>query len=397
MSGTLQNPAVAALAGAGTSIAAGLLLLKRYLEKELQAPRLLHGHPEDEAHDQIMLLKIRLLLNDYWPHPFLEFSGYTSTIWSGINAVIPRKCPGSFEELTLADGGKMLLHWADPPDEPSDRVVLVLPGVNNHSKMGFIQETMRHFRSEGYHAVSLNYRGMLGMKLSSPRIGWFDAWQDLPEVAAHIKAVLPHAQLFGVGFSMGGMVLLKHLGEAGEQTMFTAAVTVGAPVDLPAVAAALESSVKKLGMNLILTMGSKVKQMRTLLSSQYWKHIDTARFWRATTLAQLQAVVVCPLHGYESSDQINAVNSPASTLAQITSPVLVIQAEDDPVVSAHTLPVELLKSNPNIYVALTRRGGHLAYGSGGLGAASWTDSMAVRFSNLCATGKQHRVHSRSRL
>jgi len=397
MAGPLQNPAVAALAGAGTSIAAGLLLLKRYLEKELQAPRLLHGHSEDEAQDQIMLLKIRLLLNDYWPHPILEFSGYTSTIWSGINAVLPKRCPDNFEVITLADGGKLLLHWADPPDTPIDRVVLVLPGLNNHSRMGFIQETMRHFRSEGYHAVSLNYRGTLGMKLSSPRIGWFDAWQDLHEVAAHVKAVLPHAQLFGVGFSMGGMVLLKHLGEAGGQTMFTAAVTVGAPVDLPAVSAALESSYKKLAMNLLLTMGAKVKQMRTLLSSHYWKQIDTADFWRATSLAQLETAVVCPLHGYESSDQIHAANNPAPTLPRITSPVLVIQAEDDPVVSAHTLPLELLRSNPNIYVALTRRGGHLAYGSGGLGAASWTDSMAVRFLDLFATGKQPHVRSWSRL
>merc|ERR1719410_1263956 len=106
------------------------------------------------------------------------------------------------------------------------------------------------------------------------------------------------------------MILLKHLGEVGQQTRFKAAVTVGAPVDLPAVAAALESNFKKLAMNLLMTMGAKVKQMRTLRSSHYWKHIDTAAFWHATTMAGLQTATVCPLHGYVSSDQINATNSP---------------------------------------------------------------------------------------
>eukprot|EP00930_Biecheleria_cincta_P053222 TRINITY_DN38615_c0_g1_i1.p1 TRINITY_DN38615_c0_g1~~TRINITY_DN38615_c0_g1_i1.p1 ORF type:complete len:152 (-),score=9.37 TRINITY_DN38615_c0_g1_i1:324-779(-) len=151
-------------------------------------------------------------------------------------------------------------------------------------------------------------------------------------------------------------------------------------------------------MNIILTMGAKVNQMRGLIRSKYWDRINRGGFWRATTLAQLHTAVLCPLHGYASSDQLNAANSPAPTLHRITSPVLVIQAEDDPVVSASTLPVQLLRSNRSIYVALTRRGGHLGYGSGGvLGAASWTDSMALRFSNICATHKKDLDRLRSRL
>uniref|UniRef100_A0A7S1WKX9 AB hydrolase-1 domain-containing protein n=1 Tax=Alexandrium catenella TaxID=2925 RepID=A0A7S1WKX9_ALECA len=334
-----------------------------------------------------LLLKIQLALRDYWPHPVLEFSGYISTAWSGFWAVLPTAAPGRLEVLTLQDGGTVSLHWAEEPQQGgANRVALVIPGLNNSSSTSFVQQTMRNLQKEGFHAVAFNYRGTAGMDLTSPRFGCVDSWRDLPEVLSHLETAKPGAEFFAVGFSMGGGILLRHIGEAGAKTRLRAVVSIAAPVDYPAVGASLESNLKKRALNFAMTNGVKLFMLRSALRCDAVRsRLDVGRLLRARTMRQIEEASICPVHGYEDAREYYAKNSPAPLLERISVPTLVIHAEDDPVVSMATLPVEAMRRNPNIYVAVTRRGGHIGWGSGGLGAASWTDSMAVHFMQACAS------------
>ncbi|CAE8608384.1 unnamed protein product, partial [Polarella glacialis] len=92
-----------ALVGAGATSAAGLALLRRYLQQELSVPNLIHSPVEERLlEDQKLLTEVKLLLRDYWPHPVLEFSGYISTAWSGLWAALPANAaPGFVEKLIL--------------------------------------------------------------------------------------------------------------------------------------------------------------------------------------------------------------------------------------------------------------------------------------------------------
>merc|ERR1719330_1219870 len=119
--------------------------------------------------------------------------------------------------------------------------------------------------------------------------------------------------------------------------------------------------------------------MRDTLRSPYMRGLDVGRAWRATTLRQLEEATICRLHGYKDGVEYYTLNSPKPVLDRISVPTLVIHAEDDPVVSVSTLPLEALRSNPRIFVAITRRGGHIGWGGGGAVAGAWTDSMAARF------------------
>eukprot|EP00971_Amphidinium_carterae_P211239 4191469-Amphidinium_carterae.1 len=96
-----------AAAGASGTSAAFVILLKLYLQRELKPARLIHGTSEDHLQEQERLLsEVKLLLRDYWPHPLLEFSGYTSTFWSGFWASVHSKvAEGPVEVLTMQDGG----------------------------------------------------------------------------------------------------------------------------------------------------------------------------------------------------------------------------------------------------------------------------------------------------
>ncbi|CAJ1362290.1 unnamed protein product [Effrenium voratum] len=367
--------------GASGATAAAAVLMRRYLREELRPPRLIHC-PMDELleEDRQLLQEVKLALRDYWPHPILEFSGYMSTFYSGLWAVLPSMHgAGHFEVVTLSDGGEASLHWYVPPRAPSNRVLLVLPGLNNDSRTSFVQATMRHLRSEGFHAVALNYRGLANVALKTPRIACAACWVDVKEVAQHILRAKPGCELFGLGYSMGGAMLLRHLGAEGSNTPFKAAVSVAAPVDFPAVERSLTSSKKKLFINFLIAAGVKTLMMRELLRSKFRSMIDLRKLLLATRLAHMDEAVVCPLWGFANQAEFHSNCTPRSTVHQISVPTLVVHAEDDPVISLSTIPLEDLKRNPRIYVAITKRGGHIGWGSGGLGAGAWTDAMAAHF------------------
>lgn len=370
--------------------------MRRYLKHELRPPHLIHA-PTDERDEEDcrLLMEVRLLLRDYWPHPVLEFSGYLSTFWSGFWAALPTAAiPGQrVEELVLGDGGTVSLHWCQAPerglsskgDASRKTIALVLPGLNNDSRTSFIQETMAHLRDEGFHAVTLNYRGTSGLELTSPRIGCLDSWRDLPEVVAHLEARHPDAQLSAVGFSMGGAILLRHLGVEGANARFHAAVTIAAPMDVPGVVVALEATWKKRGINFFMANGVKMFMGHAIHKSPLLHNLPKGRLWRAMSVRHVDEATVCPLHGYRDADDYYTSNDPRPILGKIEVPTLMVNAEDDPVVSVMTIPIDEARKNPRLYLALTKRGGHIGWGSGGLGAECWTDSMAVRFLRACGT------------
>lgn len=378
----------------------GSAIVRRYLQNELRPPRLVHGRSEspfdgsntEEAtavppEDRQRLLEVMLLLRDYWPHPVLEFSGYTSTFWSGLWAVLPTSSSGNKEFLTLRDGGTVSLHWSMEPSTPAalsgnSGIVLVLPGLNNDSCTYFVQGSMEHLRDHGFQAVAVNYRGVGDLDLTSPKVGGADSWQDIVEIVAHIENRHPGVPLFAVGFSMGAMILLRYLGERGAHARLRAAVALAAPVDMNAAAASLESSLKKRSINFMMVSGLKMLMFRKIWRSEYRSEVDFGGMLRARTMRQFEEASICRLHGYKDAEEYYTTNNPRSVLPHIDVPTLIVNAEDDPVVSVSTLPMEELGGNRRIFVAITRRGGHIGWGSGGLGVRSWTDSMAAQFLRL---------------
>lgn len=377
------------------------MLMQRYVRRELGHPLLVHKAYEElgSEEDRELLQEVRLLLRDYWPHPLLEFSGAVATTWSALWAMLPTTVhPGHIEELRLEDGGTISLHWSQGPQFDSAAgghkgIVLLMPGLNNDSRTSFVQSSMKHILESGYHAVAFNTRGTGGLQLTSPRIGCADAWRDLNSVVDHLERVQPGVPIYAMGFSMGGAILLRYCGEEGDRCRFKGVVTIAAPMDLNANGAHLEASLKKCVTNFAMTNGAKLLMFQQLRNPLLEK-VHLGRALAATSLRGLEEAVICPLHGYENSEDYYWQNNPRPHLRKIAVPTLVVNAADDPVVGFKTLPQEEARSNPNIFLAITRRGGHIGWGSGGLGDTAWTDHMAVEF--IQAVARRRRT-PRSRL
>lgn len=307
-----------------------------------------------------------------WPLSCIEFSGLLSTLSVGFRLPPRGHAPETTAELlTLEDGGTVKLSWRRAWQSDVQRgggaplgVVLVLPGLNNSSHLPFMQHTMALLARRGFMVVCLDYRGV-GLGLTSARIASADSWRDLPEVIRAIdRRRRPSTPLFALGLSMGGSNLAKHLSVVGSASPIRAAVTISAPLDLSAAMRDLEDGVVARCVNCLTTAIAKLQFASQLLHAETRSHaaaIDWRALACATSLRELEAATVCRLHGYADPEDYYATNRP--DVGSVATPWLCVHARDDPVISAASLPLQALRSNPNVLLLVTRTGGHLGYGA----------------------------------
>ena len=236
-------PMVRRLATAA-SLAGGTYLLRRYAE----ALRTSSVHV-DKGADAQTLEALKEALQRGWPR-LLELDGWIATMALGLRIPPLRKGAGLHAELLqLKDGGTVRLTWSTAVGAASVRgLVLLLPGLGNTSNWAYLRLAMAHLATRGLQGVCIDYRGYGGVPITSARIGSADSWRDLAEVLAHMQQRAPGLPLFGVGFSMGGLMLANYLSavaRSGDGVMprLTAAATISAPYDVSAHMARLEATV----------------------------------------------------------------------------------------------------------------------------------------------------------
>lgn len=116
------------------------------------------------------------------------------------------------ERLWLDDGDFLDLDWHGPHSADAP-LVLVLHGLTGSSNSPYVAGVQKALADQGWASVALNWRGCSGEPNLLPRSYHSGASEDLAEAIRHLRAKRPLAPLYAVGYSLGGNVLLKHLGK----------------------------------------------------------------------------------------------------------------------------------------------------------------------------------------
>ena len=101
--------------------------------------------------------------------------------------------------------------------------------------------------------------------------------------------------LLAVGYSLGGNVLLKYLGESKSETPLAAATAVSVPLDLHVCAEALILVFQSVTSHYLL------KRMKSAVARKFDKHtaaFDWDRAMNSKTFAEFDDSVTAPLHGF---------------------------------------------------------------------------------------------------
>jgi len=316
--------------------------------------------------------------------PFLGTTNYNPTFffrnkhWSTIYPSIFRKIPGVVyqrERVELPDGDFLDLDWSR---KNGRHLVIALHGLEGSADRPYIRGIINIMNKAGWDGVGLNFRGCSGMPNRLSRGYHSGETGDLKFVIKKIISEENYETINLVGFSLGGNVTMKYLGELGQDlpSIIKRAVGISVPVDLYDSCLEIQRFHNKIYLNSFLkSLKEKVRLKSKILTS----HLDLEQAYKAKNFFEFDGLVTAPLHGFSSASQYYKTSSSLQLLPNITIPVLLISALNDTFLSDSSYPIELAKSSENIYLATPKYGGHVGFVTPHSDNIYWTEEMVLDF------------------
>lgn len=311
--------------------------------------------------------------------PFVPAFGFANRHAQTVAARYLRSARGVVlrrERIATPDGDFLDLDWAHVPGtsaaaDPAATVPLcvVLHGLEGSASSLYALETYRQLARRGVEAVGMNFRSCSGEINRVARMYHSGETEDLRFVARLLRQRFPERAIFAIGFSLGGNVLVKYLGEEGRggrvagAQIVTRAAVVSVPYDLTAGAAYTEHGMVRLYVRrLLYTLKAKLRRKAALLDGQ----IDLSRALAARTFREFDDAATAPLHGFADADDYYRRSSSGPFLPAVSIPLRLIHAADDPFLPSSAMPQAVLRTNARLDAAFADRGGHVGFMAGSL-------------------------------
>ena len=250
-------------------------------------------------------------------------------------------------------------------------LVVIFHGLEGSTDRFYITQLMMELHRRNYSFVGINFRGCGPTINRNPR---FYHAGDSPELRTIFKWVIDEfgteRQIFAAGYSLGGNVLIKYLGEQGGDTPVEAAVSISAPYDL-----ALGSVVVGKGFNKVY-QARFMRYLKAKLEAKRKTHPAEMPQFTGTTLYDFDEQITAPLHGFASAEAYYSHSSSGQYISGVKTPLLIIHSEADPFCPVQALPVKSVRDNPFTQAHIVKRGGHVGFWSSPYG---WLSSTVADF------------------
>lgn len=285
--------------------------------------------------------------------------------------------PSRSERVELPDGDFVDLAWVGEGAPASAPLVLVLHGLEGSVRSPYVRGVLQAIATRGWCGVLLHFRGCSGEPNRLARAYHSGETSDTRALIARLVQAHPGRPLLAVGYSLGGNVLLKYLGEEGDRTPVRAAVAVSVPMMLAPCADRLGRGLSRIYDRWLLR--SLVHSTLRKLERVELGHGLTPEVVRQIgSLREFDERVTAPIHGFASADDYYARSSSRPYLSRIVRPTRIVQSRDDPFMTEAVLP-EAHELSPTVTLELADEGGHVGFMSGAWPWAPrrWIDTRVV--------------------
>jgi predicted alpha/beta-fold hydrolase len=279
--------------------------------------------------------------------------------------------------LPLEDGsGDRLVGALNRPAAPvaGQPLVILIHGLSGDEASAYMCHTAAYLLTQGYPVLRLNLRGagpsrpLSRLQYHAGRTG------DLEAALAALPQDLKANGVAAVGYSLGGNMLLKFLGERGSASPIAAAVSVSAPIDLAATSRRMEERRNAFYRAYVLReiRAEAVAPISDLTAAERRAVLGVR------TIREFDAVFSAPRNSFADADHYYEANGARNFLGGIAVPTLVIHAIDDPWVPAEPYLSYNWRANPALVPLLSPKGGHVGF-HGHDRRAAWHDLAAGQF------------------
>lgn len=260
------------------------------------------------------------------------------------------------ERIDTPDGDFLDLDWAT---QGSNRLVIVTHGLEGSSERHYVKGLIKALYRAGWDGLGWNCRSCSGEPNRLPRFYHHGDTPDLDTVVQHaIGKGYEHILL--AGFSLGGSMTLKYLGERGEKVapQIKKGLAVSVPCDLASCGEELSKPNKIFYTNKFLRRLKKKIEAKSKLMPHKIRYED---FKKVKIFKDFDNLYTAPLHGFRDADDYYRSVSSKNFLDGIRIPTLLINALNDPFLTAECFPKQQAERNPFLHLELTTQGGHVGF------------------------------------
>ncbi|KAF9657721.1 alpha/beta fold hydrolase [Tenacibaculum sp. ZH5_bin.1] len=242
----------------------------------------------------------------------------------------------------------------------SKSLVLLIHGLEGSSQSNYMIRTSNHLSNIGFDTVCMNLRGCSGednLLLETYHSGKTD---DVEFIIKHLNSNYNYENIIIIGFSLGGNLTLKFLGEYNNiPSEIKGGIAVSVPVDLTSSQAELNKLKNKIYLNEFLrTMKLKLLQKAEKFTDF---QLDKELLFKANKFRHLEKQYTVPVFGFKSSEDYWEKASAKPFIPEIKVPTLLINALDDSFLSKECYPIKEAKNMKNFYLSTPNYGGHVGF------------------------------------
>lgn len=261
------------------------------------------------------------------------------------------------ERLELPDGDFVDLDWTLNATGP---IVILLHGLEGGSRSHYARSMLDALPRHGLRGVLMHFRGCSGEPNRLPRAYHSGETGDLNFLVTTLRERQPDTALAAVGYSLGGNVLLKWLGEQRDRAPLAAAVAVSVPFLLHESVAHMNRGFARVYQRHLL---QRLKRSVRRKAPRLAPPVPLPELKRMTSFFHFDDRITGPIHGFAGAMHYYTASSSRQYLRHIRVPTLLVQSRDDPFMPDSVLPGEP-ELSPTTTLSLHRHGGHVGFVGG---------------------------------
>jgi uncharacterized protein len=302
--------------------------------------------------------------------PVFLFSAHLETIYPAllrkVNGVVYER-----ERIRTPDDDFLDLDWLK---QGAARVVIISHGLEGNTSRAYVKGMAQAFYHQNFDVLTWNFRGCSGEVNKQLRFYHSGATDDLDHVIHHaIQKGYKEIRL--IGFSLGGNMTLKYLGEKDAPAEITKAAVFSVPMDLHSSCLRISKRSNWIYSNRFLNS----LKTKVIAKAPMWQELDVADIHKIKTLIDFDDRYTAPLHGFLNAVDYYQRCSSIHFVESIKTPTLIVNAQNDPFLSEKCYPRRQLKAHSFVRFEDPGFGGHVGFAQFSKNGLYWSEERALSF------------------
>ncbi len=311
--------------------------------------------------------------SNYQP-PFIFQNCHLNTVFPSV----VRKVEGiqyERERIDTPDGDFLDIDWSKVGGK---KLILGLHGLEGSASRPYILGMLKLFNQHGWDGAGLNFRGCSGEPNRLLRTYHMGDTGDVEFVIQHILNNHPYEEIALFGFSLGGNVLLKYLGEQGKNLpdVIRRAVAFSVHCHIESANIEIDKWYNKVYLNrFLLSLNTKL----LLKAERFPNKVQIPANGLPKNFREFDDFFTGPVHGFKDAVDYWQRSSSIHYIPDIRIPFLMVNASDDSFLSPQCYPTKLAEQLPNFFLEIPNKGGHVGFVTRTKDGFYWSERRAAKF------------------